>query len=1070
MSIGRPHISLLLPILLLVVSPAPGVAPLTPEKEQELRNKAITLYQQGFELSNRGRFQEAAQALEENLKIARELFPADRYPQGHPDLATAIGSLGGVLHMGGQYAKAQAYYQQALAMRQAVYPRDKYPQGHPDLVVSLDNLGSVLQIQGNLEGAYVYLQQMLEMCRALYPKDKYPDGHRQLARALTLQGSHFQRTGELEKALAYNQQALAMQQALFPKDKFPQGHADLAVSLNSVAGILNLQARYPQALDYARQALKMRQDLYPKDKYPQGHPQIVMSLNEVGAILGYQGEYGAALDHFEQSYAMCQALYPKLRYPRGHPQLAEGLNKIGAVLLLRGDYPKALGYLQQAAAAWRELYPKDLYPNGHNDLARSLGNLGSTLGRAQRYQEAVPYFEETVAMLETLYPKERFPLGHPELANVLSNLGAALQHTGEFDKGLAVLQRALKMRQAFFPKPSYPQGHPDLALNLHTLGSLLHAKKDDRESLAYLRQALAMYQDEFDLFASQASEAEAFNFLSRSPKTMSLMLSVAGALQSPADEVYADIWRSKAAIAQLLEQRQVTLLASGDERTRQLSQELLETRRQVARLLLAPAGGPARLQRLNELTRRKEELERQLVQAVPELARRQVLARQPHTELTRRLPPRCCVVDFYLYDRDVKEWHCAAFVLRPGQATQRVELGPIVPIHQAVDDWRREIAEQDGNTKAALLRRLVWEPLVPHLPADTETVYVVPDGPLGRLPWAALPGRKSGTILLEDHAVAVVPHGPFLLERLSADPTLGQRSEVVLTVGGVDYGATPTPVKPPADLVAGARAPELGGKAVTWAPLPGTQREVDRVIELAGKRSVVARRGAEASTAQLLADLANRTQPPRWVHLATHGFFADPLFRSALLMDSRAFERSKDRASPGARSPLVLSGVVLAGANTTPKSPQDDNGILTAEAIAGLPLRQLDLVVLSACETGLGEVAGGEGVLGLQRAFHLAGTHNVVASLWKVNDDATAALMALFYHKLWRENKPPLAALREAQLTLYRHPERIAELAAERGPKFEQTVKLPSAPKPADQKTTPVKLWAAFVLSGLGRE
>src|SRR5262249_35183779 len=154
----------------------------------------------------------------------------------------------------------------------------------------------------------------------------------------------------------------------------------------------------------------------------------------------------------------------------------------------------------------------------------------------------------------------------------------------------------------------------------------------------------------------------------------------------------------------------------------------------------------------------------------------------------------------------------------------------------------------------------------------------------------------------------------------------------------------------------------------------------------------------------------------------------------------------------------VLSGVVLAGANIPAKNPQDDNGIVTAEAIAGLPLKQLDLVVLSACETGLGEVAGGEGVLGLQRAFHLAGTQNVVASLWKVNDDATAALMALFYHKLWRENKAPLVALREAQLTLYRHPERIAELAGERGPKFEQAVKLPSDPKAANPKATPVKL------------
>ena len=89
--------------------------------------------------------------------------------------------------------------------------------------------------------------------------------------------------------------------------------------------------------------------------------------------------------------------------------------------------------------------------------------------------------------------------------------------------------------------------------------------------------------------------------------------------------------------------------------------------------------------------------------------------------------------------------------------------------------------------------------------------------------------------------------------------------------------------------------------------------------------------------------------------------------------------------------------------------------------------------MLSACETGLGLVGGGEGVFGLQRAFHLAGAHNVVASLWKVDDQATAALMALFYDRLWQQGKPPLEALREAQLALYRQPELVGKLAAARG-------------------------------------
>jgi hypothetical protein len=194
-----------------------------------------------------------------------------------------------------------------------------------------------------------------------------------------------------------------------------------------------------------------------------------------------------------------------------------------------------------------------------------------------------------------------------------------------------------------------------------------------------------------------------------------------------------------------------------------------------------------------------------------------------------------------------------------------------------------------------------------------------------------------------------------------------------------------------------------------WNYLPGTLREVDQVIALAGDRPVCLRRGAAAGTGPVLADLPRA----RWAHLATHGFFADPSLRSALQLDERLFAGPdrRVRAAPAARNPLVLSGLVLSGANRplpadAPDRARHDGGILTAEAIAGLPLQGLELAVLSACETGLGEVAGGEGVFGLQRAFHLAGTHAVVASLWKVDDRATRALMAEFYRQLAGRVKP----------------------------------------------------------------
>jgi CHAT domain-containing protein len=179
------------------------------------------------------------------------------------------------------------------------------------------------------------------------------------------------------------------------------------------------------------------------------------------------------------------------------------------------------------------------------------------------------------------------------------------------------------------------------------------------------------------------------------------------------------------------------------------------------------------------------------------------------------------------------------------------------------------------------------------------------------------------------------------------------------------------------------------------------------------------------------------------------------------------------RVGLGSKHPLGYVGLALAGAND-PAKAGPDGGILTGLGIVDLPLEKLRLCVLSACETGLGALTEGEGVAGLQRAFHVAGCPNVVGSLWKVDDAATAALMAQFYHELRVNKRSPLEALREAQLTVYRHPQRIPELAGERGrPALEAAAKLGSAATPGKPdekaKTSPTKLWAAFVLSGMGR-
>jgi CHAT domain-containing protein len=318
-----------------------------------------------------------------------------------------------------------------------------------------------------------------------------------------------------------------------------------------------------------------------------------------------------------------------------------------------------------------------------------------------------------------------------------------------------------------------------------------------------------------------------------------------------------------------------------------------------------------------------------------------------------------------------------------------------------------------------------------------------------------------------------VPHGPWLLERLHAKPARAA-GDALLAYGGIDYEGAPAAAAKgrgtrDLELVGNAAVP-ASAKRLRWAALPGTAREQAQVVALAThalKAPPIVRSGRAASVDQLLEDLPKAC----YAHLATHGFFADARFRSYLQVDPKLYEQRGLGVwrSVGARSPLVLSGLVLAGANRQGKEAAPDHGIVTAEGLIGLRLEGLELAVLSACDTGLGEVAGGEGVFGLQRAFHIAGCRNVIASLWQVDDEATAALMGLFYHHLWQEKRPPLDALRQAQLTLYRHPERIPALARARGPDFEKAARLPAASGAAPGRRSPARLWAGFVLSGVGR-
>jgi CHAT domain-containing protein/tetratricopeptide (TPR) repeat protein len=1091
---------------------------------------ALSLNNLGALLRDRGDYGRAEPLLREALTMYRQVYPAARYSAGHPDLATNLNNLGSLLQERGDLAGAEHFYRDALTMNRQLYPKVRYPDGHPHLAASLNNLGMLLQERGEPAQAEPLLHEALATRRQLYPKARYPDGHPGLAQSLTYlgallheRGEHvraeslykdalamyrqlyppvrypaghpllattlnnlgalLRARGEYGQAETYLREALAMRQQLYPEARFPDGHAELATSLNSLGMLLEARGEYVRAESYFRDGLAMRQQLYPKARYPDGHPHLARNLSNLGSLLQARGEYVQAEAYFRDALAMRQQLYPKARYPAGHPLLANSLNNLGALLWDRGEYARAEPFLREALAMAKKLYPQARYPDGHPFLANSLNNLGSFLQSRGDLAEAEPFYRDALAMYKQLYPKERYPAGHPLLATTLNNLGALLLDRGEYGRAEPFYKDALAMCRQLYPNVRYPAGHPHLATCLNNLGFLRQTEGKYASAEPFCRDGLAMCLSLSERLADTAAEAEALNYAASLPLARDAYLSVTRGRSNDA-AVYDRLWPSRSALTRLAERRHRDMLASRDPQARQLAGLLQQHRDRLTRLLWSPlADAAAHRQEVEQLTTGKEQLEKRLAQQLSlHAAPTAAPAPARPEDLCARLPAGIAFVDCFRYTHFDQEPNVpgrrgkrrtpsyVAFVLQRGRPVQRVELGPAAPIDfAAVAWWQLLSAGRPERRAATVLQELVWHKLRRHLPVGLHTLYLAPDGELTRLPWTALPGFLPGTVLLEETALALVPHGPFLLERLADRTPRRPPGGQALVLGGVHYQSAPVAVAGQRGLIMEGVEVAPQAKPLTWSALPGTDRERHMVAALARQALGTQpreRSGAAASTAQVVADLP----AVRYAHLATHGFFADAQFQQAARLRPELFQRLTSDRQLGARSPLTLSGLVLAGANRTGQEGAPDRGIFTAEGIVGLRLEDLELAVLSACETGLGTVdERGEGVFGLQRAFHIAGCRQVIASLWQVEDEATAALMALFYRNLWREKQDALQALRQAQLYLYRNPQAIPALAKVRSADFTVTELPKVAPPAAGQPSqrAPVRQWAAFTFSGV---
>ena len=404
-----------------------------------------------------------------------------------------------------------------------------------------------------------------------------------------------------------------------------------------------------------------------------------------------------------------------------------------------------------------------------------------------------------------------------------------------------------------------------------------------------------------------------------------------------------------------------------------------------------------------------------------------------------------------------REARYAAYLTFPPAAgttnfvVERVDLGEAAPINAAVADLHQLIAEKRIAPKRLepVLQRLgalIYGPLAKHL-TNVSHLIICPDAQLGRLPFELLPVDAKGRFLVEDKLITYVSSGREVA-RL-AQPRAAVVTSASLVMGDPDfnlalrtapvaavYDRRPLPTNGELAAVTdrrhSTRSRELSTNGFRFIPLPGSAQEARSVASLLGTNCAV-RLGAAAREAELKAVVS-----PRVLHLATHGFFltdqefkrtntfADRFLLAGSFPSGGSFPARQSFAPPGQEweNPLIRCGIALAGANRAAgiTNALAEDGILTGLEAALLNLQGTELVILSACDSGSGDVKIGEGVMSLRRAFTIAGAETVLASHWKVSDAATSRLMTEFMRR-WRAGTPRGQAWREAQLALLRSKE-----------------------------------------------
>ncbi len=1054
-------------------------------------NNLATLY---MDLGDNSR---AEPLFREALAIRKEALG-----EKHPDYAASLNNLATLYNSMGDYSRAEPLFREALEVRRQVLG-----EKHPDYALTLNNLAQLYMEMGNYVRAEPLLRQALQIYKQTRG-EKHPD----YASSVDNLAQLYEAKGDYVQAETLFRQALAIR-----KEALGERHPEYTISLNNLAGLYQSMGQYAEAEHLCRQALKITRAALGEQ-----HPSYAASLNNLAALYKVMGDDAQAEPLFRQAlqilkqmrgelhpsyaaalrnlaalyqdmgdYAQAELLYGQALHTykqvlrQKHPEYATTLDWLAQLYEAMGEYARAEPLLQQALAIRKEVLGEK-----HPAYATSLNNLGWWYKSVGKYKKAEPLYRQALTIRkQTLGEK------HPLYAASLNNLAVLYRSLGDYTQAEPLYRQALQITRDALGKHhmDYATGVDNLAwlywsqaaalqlllppaVPLHHLASLCGSASNSVLANDYQRRAINLSWDNLELTAAAQSERQQLTMLAQLRYRLDGYLS-----RTPQGTQEAAQYRAVLAWKGAVGRRQrLQRLAHRRPDLAPLFADLERVSTRLAALSLAtpdPRSLQQRRELIEHLTEEKEHVEATLAGKSAAFRIGKELQHLEPAQLQAALPADAALLDFLEYDHYSpalwkedgwqRERRLVAFVVRRDRLA-RVDLGPTEVIGAAVQHWRLALQRRfrtEGDARLGCeVSRLIWQPLQQHL-QGASVVLVSPDGALDRIPFAALPGSRKDSYLLEEVALAVVPIPQLLPQLPASGPDACNAGPSLLLVGDVTYdsaaGATTAPTQSRA-------APRRGKDALFhWQALANTAVEVAAIGNTFrshhGRAVVTTLQQGQATEA------AVRQQAPshRYLHFATHGYFAPTELRSALAELSHGARAEGgdlfQRHNVAGFHPGLLSGLVLAGANR-PVDAEKDDGILTALEVEALDFSRVELATLSACETGLGESAGGEGLLGLQRAFQIAGARSVVAGLWQVDDAATRKLMIQFYTNLWEKKLPKLEALRQAQLWMLREGESwMQKEGLSRGM---VDVRVPKERLPVEDGRLAPYYWAAFSLSG----